>query len=378
MSPRIGLALLSVLSLGVACSRGDEKAALQAPPVALAAATEVVLEDRIEATGELVSPNHATVAAEVGGRITSLYVDDGAPAARGQRVLEIDPERRNLEVRAAKAGDSEAKAGLVEAERAAERVRMLFKSNVASKAQLDQAETALELARSRADGAAARLGEMQRAQRDAEVTAPFDGMIAQRFVSVGEFVQPGTRLFELVALDPIEVEFRVSEIDSSRVKVGQIVAVRVAPYPDESFEATVTVVAPTIDPATRTLRVKGTLPNPGGRLRPGLFARADLGVARREGVLVVPEEAILQRTDGQVLFRLAEGNRVERRVVKTGAFKDGRVEIVEGVSAGDKIVIRGHTALVDGSVVSVRSADGNALDPDVASGRPEAPAKAAE
>jgi hypothetical protein len=91
----------------------------------------------------------------------------------------------------------------------------------------------------------------------------------------------------------------------------------------------------------------------------------------------VPEEAILQRSDGQVVFRFAAGNRVERRVVKTGVAKDGRVEIVLGVEAGDKIVTRGHTALIDGGVVTVRAPDGSALDPDVASGKPEAP-RAAE
>ena len=376
MNPRIAFTLAVLVPLALACSSAKDEATVQAPPVALSEAIAIDIEDRIEATGELVSPSHAMIAAEVGGRITSLYVDDGAPAARGQRVLEIDPERRNLEVKAASAGNTEAKAARVEAQRAADRMRMLFKSNVASQAQLDQAETALELASSRADGAAARLGETQRAQRDAEVSAPFDGMIAQRFVSVGEFVQPGTRLFELVALDPIEVEFRIAEVDSSRVKVGQIVGVRVAPYPDEVFLATVTVVAPTIDPATRTLRVKGTLANPDKRLRPGLFARADLGVARREAILMVPEEAILQRSDGQVVFRFVAGNRVERRVVKTGVVKDGRVEIVEGVSSGDKIVTRGHTALVDGAAVTVRETDGSALDPDVASQKPGTPSKA--
>lgn len=376
MNPRISLALLVVVPLALACSGGQDEAIVHAPPVALSDAVAIELQDRIEATGELVSPSHATIAAEIGGRITALYVEDGAPAARGERVLEIDPERRNLEVKAARAGSTEAKAAGVEAERAAERVRMLFKSDVASQAQLDQAETALQLARARSDAAAARLGETLRAQRDAEVTAPFDGMIAERFVSVGEFVQPGTRLFELVALDPIEVEFRISEVDSSRVKIGQIVGVRVAPYPDEVFQATVTVVAPTIDPVTRTLRVKGSLANPDARLRPGLFARADLGVARREAVLMVPEEAILQRSDGQVVFRLVAGNRVERRVVKTGVFKDGRVEIVEGIEPGDRIVSRGHTALVDGAVVTVRGLDGSALDPDVASRKPRTPSKA--
>ena len=375
MTPRtvpLALALAALL----ACSRGAKETALSAPPVTVAEVVAVDLEDRIEASGELVSPSHATIAAEVGGRVTALYLDEGAPAARGTRVLEIDPERRNLEVRAARAGDAEARAALTEQKRAAERMHRLFSSNVASQAQLDGADTALELARSRADGAAARLGEAERALRDAEVTAPFDGMVAQRWVSVGEFVQPGTRLFELVALDPLEVEFRVAEIDSSRVQVGQQIGVRVAPYPDEVFAATVTVVAPTIDSATRTLRVKGQLANPEGRLRPGLFARADLGIARRSSVVMVPEESVLQRADGKVVFRYKDDGHVERRVITTGQQKDGRLEVLTGLGPGEKIVARGHTALVDGALVSVRDSGGTVIEPDVARGAEPAPAKA--
>jgi membrane fusion protein, multidrug efflux system len=370
MNARHTLAGVALICLA-ACSGTNKDNAVMAPVVSLGDAVAVDIDDRIVATGELTSPNHAVIAAEVGGRITSLYIDEGKPAASGARVLEIDPERRELELRAARAANAEAQAAMVEGKRAADRVAALFQSNVASKAQLDTAETQLTLARSRADGAAARLGEAERARRDAEVKAPFDGLIAQRFTSVGEFVQPGARLFELVALDPIEVEFRVAEVDSSRVQPGQTVDVRVAPFPDEVFQATVTLVSPMIDPATRTLRVKGKLANPDGRLRPGLFARADLGVAHRDDVLMIPEEAILQRSDGQVVFRLVADNHVERRVVKTGVHKNDRVEILDGLAAGDKVVTRGHVALIDGSAVLVRNADGTASEPDVASGAME-------
>jgi len=373
MKHRYGCALAALL-LFAACS-GDKKShELAAPAVSLGDATTLDLDDRIEATGELVSPNHAVIAAEVGGRITALFIDEGKPAEAGARVIEIDPERRELELRAARAGNAEAQAAMIDQQRAAERVDLLFKSNVASKAQLDTAQTQLSLARSRADGAAARMGEAERARRDAEVKAPFAGLIAQRFVSVGEFVQPGSKLFELVALDPVEVEFRIAEVDSSRAQPGQVVDVRVAPFPDEVFKATVTLVSPTIDPATRTLRVKGTLPNPEGKLRPGLFARADLGVSHREAVLMIPGEAILERSDGKVVFRLVNGDHVERRVVKTGVYKGGKVEIVEGLAAGDRVVTRGHTALVDGAVVAVRNPDGSETQPDVASGATRAPA----
>ncbi|HTO51783.1 MAG TPA: efflux RND transporter periplasmic adaptor subunit [Myxococcota bacterium] len=365
---RLALTLPLAALVALACSGKKQDKAVAAPNVSLGDAANVDLDDRIEATGELVSPNHAMIAAEVGGRVTAIFINEGKPAPAGDRVLEIDPERRELDLRAAKAGASEAQAGLADQQRAADRVNHLFKSNVASKAQLDTAETQLESARSRADAAAAQLGQAERARRDAEVKAPFGGFVAQRFVSVGEFVQPGTKLFELVALDPIEVEFRVAEVDSSRVRMGQVVDVRVAPFPDEKFQATVTLVSPMIDPATRTLRVKGTLANPDGKLRPGLFARADLGVSHREAVLMIPDEAVLERSDGKVVFRLAGADKVERRVVKTGVHKNGKVEITEGLANGDKVVIRGHTALVDGAVVAVRNADGSVIEPDVASG----------
>jgi membrane fusion protein (multidrug efflux system) len=144
--------------------------------------------------------------------------------------------------------------------------------------------------------------------------------------------------------------------------------VLVAPFPDEAFPATVTFISPVINPRSRTLRVKGRIDNGDGRLRPGLFARADLGVSERKGVTLVPEEAILQRADGAVLFRLGEGDFVERLVVETGTHRQGDIEVVSGIRPGDSVVIRGHAALVDGSRVSVRDLDGNPAPPAVANG----------
>jgi multidrug efflux pump subunit AcrA (membrane-fusion protein) len=111
----------------------------------------------------------------------------------------------------------------------------------------------------------------------------------------------------------------------------------VASTPDEVFDAAVSVVYPTIDRESRTLRVKATLENPDGRLRPGLFAQADLGIRIRRGVSMVPEESVLQRSDGAVVFRVVGGDRVERRVVTTGEFRDGRVEVVSGLAPGDLV-----------------------------------------
>jgi len=329
-----------------------------APPVLAAPVESMRIEDRIEATGELRAPNAAAVAAQVGGQVTKLVRDEGVAAAAGDVVVEIDPERRDLEARNARAMLAQADAQASEADRELSRMEKLHAEGVAADAKLDSVRTQLRLARSNRDAAGAQLAMAERGARDSSVRAPFAGLVARRYVSEGEFVQPGQKLFDLVALDPIEVEFTLPERDSSRVVLGQPVAVRVAPFPTEVFQAVVTVIAPTIDPTTRTLRVKARMANAEGRLRPGLFARADLGVAVRENVVMIPEEAVLQRADGSVAYRIGPGGRAERRVIKTGVMRDGRVEVSEGLAPGDRVVVRGQDQLVDGSPVSLRDAQG--------------------
>ena len=127
---------------------------------------------------------------------------------------------------------------------------------IASATKLDSAQTALELAQSRLSAARAQLGSAERALRDSNVRARFAGFVARRHVSRGEFVAEGQKLFELISLDPIEVEFHLPEMDSGRVKKGIAIEVTVAPFPDEVFDATVHMVSPKIDSRTRTLRVK--------------------------------------------------------------------------------------------------------------------------
>jgi membrane fusion protein (multidrug efflux system) len=351
------LLLAATLLALVACSS-------EAPPEETLPSVVVVpvesrdLEDRIEANGSLIARQQAWVAAEVAGRITEIVQDEGADVEQGQVVLTIDPERRRLEAVDARAGVAQAEASAAESEREAVRIRQLFEKGVASKARLEQVETELRLAKSRREAARARLGMAERALADAEVRAPFAGVVAERRISVGEFVQPGTPLFELVALDPIDAEFSLPEADASRVAFGQQVSVKVAPWPERVFPAAVRFVAPTVDPETHTLLVRAALDNAERKLRPGLFASVDLGVADRKGVLLIPEEAVLQRADGEVAFRVAGDGTARRVAVETGDHLAGMVEVRSGLAMGDRVVVRGHYSLVDGARVQLRTPDG--------------------
>jgi len=241
---------------------------------------------------------------------------------------------------------AEASAASREAKREQRRISQLHERGAASEAQLDAASTALESAQSRRRAAEAQLGEAKRALRDAEVQAPFAAMVAQRMVSRGEYVVPGTSLS-----DPIQVEFHLPERDSERVSLDQPVTVRVAPMPDQVFEARISMISPVIDPRTRTLRVEARLANPEGTLRPGLFAQIDVGVARRSGVVMVPEESVMQRALGPVVFTVDDEGRAHQRDVETGMHMRGAVEIESGVRPGEWVVTSGQSRLLDGLLV---------------------------
>ena len=359
---RACVALLLTLIAAAGCRDEVAPPVLEAPRVITAPVVGVDLEERIEVTGELQAALRTTTSAKVGGEITQVVVGEGSPVDKGAVVLEIDPHRRRLELDAARAHVAQMEASLAQQRRQTQRTRSLQDKGLTSASQLEESVLQLQLASSRLEAARAQNEIAMQALDDATVRAPFAGYIGQRFVNIGEYVQVGNPLMEFVSLDPIEVVFHVSEVDSAVVRLGQQVDVRVAPFPSESFVAEVDVIYPTMDAQSRTLRVEATLPNPTGRLRPGLFARADLGIAIRKGVPMVPDEAVLQRADGAILYRLLAEQRVERLQVETGSFHAGLVEIRSGVTPGDIVVTRGHMDLVDGALVQVVEGETRPVD----------------
>lgn len=349
------LGLISMVAVGlVGCGEEEEAVEALLPAVSVTEVAMIDFDEEIQASGDLEARFHTTIAAEVAGRVTELSIDEGASVAAGATVIEIDPQRRELDLEAARARRAQARANYLKEKSQTERIRKLREENISSLQTLEEAETALLLARSALEAEQAAVGVAERALADASVSAPFAGHVARRSVDLGEFVQVGDPLFELVSLDPLEAIFSLTELDTERVRLGQPIEVRVGAFRDRAFQGTVTFVAPTIDPDTRTLRIKAEVDNSEGLLRPGLFARISLGVSRREGVLMVPEESVIQRASGAYVFRVGDGDRVERIAIETGAVDEGRIEVRGDLEAGDWIVQRGHGGLVDGMVVGVR------------------------
>jgi membrane fusion protein (multidrug efflux system) len=348
---------MTLLLLG-ACREEKVVVTEMLPSVSVHVVVPQTFDEEIRASGDLEARLHTRVAAEVDGRVTELSIDEGGRVEAGAVVIEIDPERRELDLAAAEARLAQARANLRNVTSQTRRIRELRSQSVTSIQALEEAETSLALAEAAVRAEEAAFGVAQRALSESSVTAPFAGLVARRSVQLGEFVQKGKELYEIVALDPMEAIFSLTELDTERVRIGQSIDIHVGAFPDRTFYGVVSFVSPTIDPATRTIRIKAQVDNRDGLLRPGLFARLSLGVARRENVLMVPAEALLQRADGVSVYRvlgqdISEG-RVERVEVETGTQVGSMVEVRgDMLKPGDRIVRRGHGGLADGMVVVV-------------------------
>ena len=186
--------------------------------------------------------------------------------------------------------------------------------------------------------------------------APFDGVVGLRSVGVGDYVAVGTNLITLTDIDPIKIDFRVPEIFLGQVRVGQTIEIRVDAIPDRTFTGQIYVIDPVVDVNGRAIRLRARAPNPDGALKPGLFARVTIVTDAREGALMVPEAAVMPAGAGKAVYRIDNGN-ARLTKVEIGKRLAGKVEITEGLKAGDRVVIAGQMRLRDGAPVDMASAE---------------------
>ena len=195
--------------------------------------------------------------------------------------------------------------------------------------------------------------ELARVQLDkTRITAPFAGIVGLRHVSAGEYITAGQALVNLEAIDPVKADFRVPEKFLPAIRVGQTIKIKVDAFPEDSFEGRVYAIDPRLDVVGRSLLVRAMVPNRDQRLRPGLFARVTVLLQLKEDALSVPEQAIVPQGESQFVFKIVDG-KAKLTKVKIGTRREGRVEIVEGLTAGDQVVTAGQLKIRDGSPVTI-------------------------
>jgi len=308
----------------------------------------------------------------VADRIEEFPFEDGDEVRAGQRlaVIRSDGLDRGLAQVAAQLEGLEAQ--VTQAESEVRRAEELRDRGVLTEQAYEQAVTAHQAAVASRDAARASFDQLSITVADAEVTAPVEGVIADRRLERGDMASPQVPLCTVLDTDPIRVDLRLTEQDVARVRVGHPVALALDAYPGETYTGEVVRILPYLDAATRTNTVQVHVPNPadadtGERaLKPGMFGRATLTVDRRDQVVVAPTDALMldsrllaAQEPGQELRRayvVDDQGRAETRQVELGLRDGDRVEILAGLDQGDTLVTRGQHQLADGEAVLVVAA----------------------
>ncbi len=355
-------------------ARGGEQ---EAREVRVAQAETGQLSRTVVVSGALAADEEAQLGLKVPGRIQAVLVDLGDRVHRGQILARLMPTDYELQIVQAQtaldqararlglaAGDpktvlapeqtavvKQAAANLKQAQVTRDRVGSLFSQELVPRSDLDAAEAALQVADARYQEAvedargrqyllAQRTSELEIARQrlaDSRLVAPFDGMIRERQAGVGDYVAAGQPVVVLVRVHPLRLRLAVPEREAATVRTGQTVRLNVEGDP-ATHQGRVARISPSISEDNRTLMVEAEVPNRDGRLRPGAFARAEIVTQSGEPALLVPTAAVITFAGTEKVMSVEAGKVVEKRV-RTGRRSGDRVEILEGVAAGDRVVL---------------------------------------
>lgn len=346
--------LLAVLALGsVHCNRseaGEQQAARVEDPVralASVAVQSLAMPRELVLTGTLVADRQSDLAANASGRVLSTHVERGQKVAAGDVIARLDARLAQYSAKAAAAQTKVAKSQLDLAALECDRADKLLATGTISKTEYDRTMSQCATTKSSVSAAQSQAALASVQAGDSVVKAPFAGIIGERFVDVGEYVQPPTRVVSLFSVDPIRVSIAVPEGDVAHLAVGQTVKFTAAALGDRSFEAEVKYVSPALREATRDLVVEAVAANPDGVLRPGMFATVHISTAD-ETLPTVPQTAIVP-VDGRQMVWVVRDGRAVAQLVRTGSARGGRVAILAGLAATDSVVDAPPDDLVDGT-----------------------------
>ena len=307
-------------------------------PVKAAPVTRATLNVEVTAVGTLRADETVVVRPEIAGRVATIHFKEGQGVRQGEPLITLDQEEYQAQL-------ASSAAQLALEESSYRRLQDMDRKNLTSQQNLDEAKARLDTARAQQELNRVRFSKTV-------IRAPFAGTVGLRQVSPGAYVKPGDDIVAMESLGAMKLDFRVPEIYLARLATGQRLMARVDAYPDQNFEGAIYAIEPALDEETRTVLLRARLPNPGNRLRPGLFARVGLVLEQRENALAVPEQAIVPVGQTTFVYRVADG-KATMTPVKLGLRRPGLVEILEGLNAGDLVVTDGQLKIRDGAPVTV-------------------------
>lgn len=370
----------------------DTAAPRQKPAVHFGKVTARPLAQTLDISGTLVADETSEAATQVGGLVVSVAIDVGSRVKKGDPLVVLDARNVALQSQAASAAVAQARAKLALQDGAspkgidpdqvpevraakqsmelakseAERVKQLYDQGAVPQSTWDAARTQAQNATAQYEAAVngiratvasltsaqAQAGLASKAVSDTTVRAPFDGAVAEKRISVGEYASPGRVVAVVVRDNPLRLRIDVPEADIANIEVGKPVSVSVASFPGRLFPGVVKRIGASLKASSRTLPVEAEFDNSEGKLRPGLFAQGELTLTgESRTAILVPESAVgTSGTSARVFVK--SGDRVTERLVKPGRKIDGLVEVVGPLSEGEEVAIDKVNELADGIEVA--------------------------
>ncbi|WP_372619322.1 efflux RND transporter periplasmic adaptor subunit [Falsiroseomonas sp.] len=332
---------LALVGLEAAAPSGQQRGrgAAGAPVgVVVSPVRTATVVDRAESVGTVRARDAVTITAKVAGIVQELGFQEGQRVQAGDQLLSLDAAALRAEFDQARALADDARSQL-------NRARGLQAGQTIAAQRLETLEAVARQAEGRVRQTQARLEEMR-------IAAPFGGRVGLRQVSVGALIQPGTVVTTLDDISRVRVEFAVPEVYLARVQQGSPVTARSAAFGDRRFHGRVAVVDTRIDTATRTVRVISEFDNSDEVLKPGLFMTVEIELERRDDALLIAEEALDPIGDRNYVYVIRDG-RARRVEVRLGQRRQGEVEVLSGVAAGEPVVVRGIQRLRNDAPVRV-------------------------
>ncbi len=360
----IGTLLIGIAILVAGCRKQEysEMRGNQAVSVQTALVANQTISEKLTRVGSIRSREIVEISPETAGTIKQVHFTEGDAVDANDLLFSLDDRKLQKQLNARKAGLEAAQARADFARVMYERYEDLLELDAAAASQRDKRKSELDAARAEIERLDAEIALLRERLRDTRVRAPMRGTVGERNVDKGDFVNAGRHLTTLHSVER-EVRFSVPEAYVGRVHKGQQVELHVGAFPNETFDAEVIFVSPSVDTYTRTLVVKAQIGDASERLKSGMFATAELILDTHENVPVVPEEALVATQEGYVVYVVSDG-KARRQAVTVGIRRPGKAEVKTGLRRGQRIVTAGQMRVKDGSEVRVGNADESASTGD--------------
>lgn len=324
--------------------------------VRIVTAVPVKVQDvdyEVEITGTMLPENDVDVSAEVEARIKGIRFEEGDKVKEGDLLVELDDERYRLEVLESEAAMKKTEADLENARKIEARKKKLYQDNVISNQEYDDAVTQLHVAKATLENAIATLNLKKKDLKDTKIFAPISGIISEKIVDVGEYVEVADKLLNIVKINPIKALFYLPEKYAAEVVPGKTATMRIDAYPNEVFTGEVYFVNPKVKVETRRIACCARIDNPEGKLMPGFFVSARFVAERLKDAIIIPEEAILHEGGASFCFIVEDGIAKQVYLTIGWRLKGGEVVILKGLTKENRVVIRGQYVLTDGDLVKM-------------------------